>query len=133
MLLRKIDAYGKMGWLTVTVVSFWLAWPIGLLVVAYLVGSGRLQAWRSEMRAPGIWFNLSGAAEQAGARGGFRSASSGNDAFDDYKKHTLSELEAEQREFQSFLEQLRAARDKAEFDAFMAQRRNRQGDAGSAS
>jgi len=133
MLLRKIDAYGKMGWLTVTVVSFWLAWPIGLLVVAYLVGSGRLQAWRSEMRAPGTWFNLSGAAEQAGARGGFRSTSSGNHAFDDYKKHTLSELEAEQREFQSFLEQLRAARDKAEFDAFMAQRRNRQGDAGSAS
>lgn len=80
MLLRKIDAHGKMGWLTVTVVSFWLAWPVGLLVVAYLAGSGRLHAWRSEMHAPGTWFNLSSAAEQAGVWAGFRTATSGNHA-----------------------------------------------------
>ena len=34
-------------------------------------------------------------------------------------------LEEEQREFRDFLERLRFAKDKAEFDAFMAERRNR--------
>jgi hypothetical protein len=130
VLLRKIDAYGKMGWLTAIIVTLWLAWPIGLLVIAYLVSSGRAQTWRSEMRMPGPWFNLGGTAECAGTWAGFRPANSGNQAFNDRRKQTLAELEIEQREFRSFLEQLRAARDKAEFDAFMTQHRDRPGEAG---
>ena len=47
----------------------------------------------------------------------------GNRAFDDYRADTLRRLEQEQREFREFLSQLRAAKDKAEFDQFMAQRR----------
>ena len=38
---------------------------------------------------------------------------------------TLRRLEEEQREFREFLERLRMAKDKAEFDQFMAERRNR--------
>jgi hypothetical protein len=34
-------------------------------------------------------------------------------------------LEDEQREFREFLDRLRFAKDKTEFDAFMAERRNR--------
>ena len=49
----------------------------------------------------------------------------GNRAFDDYRAETLRRLEEEQREFRDFLERLRAAKDKAEFDQFMAERRNR--------
>ena len=130
MLLRKIDAYGKMGWLTAIIVTLWLAWPIGLLVIAYLVSSGRAQIWRSEMRMPGRWFNPGDTAERAGTWAGFRPANSGNQTFNDHRKQTLAELEIEQREFRSFLEQLRAARDKAEFDVFMTQRRDRPGEAG---
>jgi hypothetical protein len=37
----------------------------------------------------------------------------------------LHRLEEEQREFREFLQRLRMARDKAEFDQFMAERRNR--------
>jgi hypothetical protein len=58
--------------------------------------------------------------------GGFWSPpSSGNRAFDDYRAETLRRLEEEQREFQEFLTRLREAKDKAEFDQFMADRRGR--------
>jgi len=55
--------------------------------------------------------------------------SSGNRAFDEYRAETLRRLEDEQREFREFLDRLRHARDKAEFDQFMAERRNRPPDA----
>ncbi len=64
--------------------------------------------------------------ERAGSGGNwFGSASSGNRAFDDYRAETLKRLEDEQREFKDFLEQLRFAKDRAEFDQFMAARRQR--------
>ena len=50
---------------------------------------------------------------------------SGNRAFDEYRVETLRRLEEEQQEFQEFLAQLRMAKDKAEFDQFMADRRTR--------
>ena len=52
-------------------------------------------------------------------------ASSGNHAFDEYRAETLRRLEDEQKDFSSFLERLRFAKDKAEFDQFMADRRSR--------
>ena len=51
--------------------------------------------------------------------------SSGNRAFDEYRSETLKRLEDEQREFREFLDRLRFAKDKTEFDQFMAERRNR--------
>ena len=51
--------------------------------------------------------------------------SSGNRAFDEYRTETLRRLEDEQREFKEFLERLRFAKDRSEFDQFMAERRNR--------
>ena len=51
--------------------------------------------------------------------------SSGNRAFDDYRTETLRRLEDEQREFKEFLERLRFAKDRSEFDQFMNERRNR--------
>jgi hypothetical protein len=51
--------------------------------------------------------------------------SSGNRAFDEYRTDTLRRLEEEQREFRDFLDRLRFAKDKTEFDQFMAERRNR--------
>ena len=57
--------------------------------------------------------------------------SSGNHAFDDYRAETLRRLEDEQREFKEFLERLRFAKDRGEFDQFMSERRNRSHDEGS--
>ena len=59
------------------------------------------------------------------ARMGRRPPSSGNRAFDDYRSETLKRLEEEQREFKDFLARLRFAKDRAEFDQFMAERRQR--------
>jgi len=63
------------------------------------------------MRSAGTWWHPS--------------RSSGNRVFDDYREETLRRLEEEQREFQDFLVRLRAAKDKVEFDQFMAERRAR--------
>jgi hypothetical protein len=57
--------------------------------------------------------------------GGTTPPSSGNRAFDEYRTDTLRRLEEEQREFKEFLQRLRFAKDRAEFDQFMAERRNR--------
>lgn len=127
-MISKIDEYGKVGWITATVLAFWLAWPIGLAMLAFLAGSGRLRGFNAS--APGTWFNLGSQDNRWNA--GFKApwgqakpATSGNKAFDDYRDETLRRLEDEEREFQSFLERLRKARDKSEFDSFMAERRNR--------
>jgi Protein of unknown function (DUF2852) len=56
---------------------------------------------------------------------GFGPPSSGNRAFDEYRTDTLKRLEEEQREFHEFLSRLRHAKDKEEFDAFMAQHKQR--------
>lgn len=53
-------------------------------------------------------------------RHGFHS--SGNTAFDAYKAETLRRLMDEQGSFEAFLERLRAAKDKSEFDQFMDER-----------
>ena len=53
------------------------------------------------------------------------SYSSGNAAFDEYRAETLKRLEEEEREFRAFLEKLRKAKDKAEFEQFMSDRRGR--------
>ena len=131
MLLSKIDEFGKFGWATVVVIGFWLAWPVGLMTLAFLAGSGRLQMARRGRFGPGAWFNMDHAPNAAGGTprngvwGKSRSSSSGNKAFDDYRDETMRRLEDEEREFQAFLERLRKARDKSEFDAFMAERRDR--------
>ena len=66
---------------------------------------------------PGRWYKY--------GNGRGKTASSGNHAFDEYREETLRRLEDEQKEFFEFLERLRQAKDKAEFDQFMAERGNR--------
>ena len=61
----------------------------------------------------------------AASASGFGPPSSGNRAFDEYRMETLRRLEEEQTEFRDFLDRLRHAKDKEEFDQFMAQHRQR--------
>ncbi len=120
-LAAKLDDFGNPAWIALMVVGFLIWWPLGLVVLGYLVGSGRMARWtgcgarRWQQQAqsnPGGWW-------------GTRSGSSGNRAFDEYRTETLRRLEEEQREFKEFLDRLRHAKDKAEFDQFMAERRGR--------
>jgi len=71
----------------------------------------------------GHWNERADQAHQT--RGWGQPQTSGNRAFDEYRAETLRRLEVEQREFQVFLGRLRMAKDKAEFDQFMADRRTR--------
>ncbi len=45
-------------------------------------------------------------------------------AFEEYREQALRRLEEEQIAFKSFLDQLRLAKDRAEFDQFMTQRKS---------
>ena len=65
-------------------------------------------------------FNGSCNKSRHATRHAFRS--SGNSAFDAYKADTLRRLEEEQEAFEAFLQRLRDAKDKAEFDQFMDDR-----------
>ena len=121
----KLDDYGKPAWIGVMVLGFIVFWPIGLAVLAYLIWSGRMGCWGK--RGPGRWHGAHHGHNGSWAHRRNRE-SSGNAAFDEYRDETLRRLEEEQAEFFEFLERLRHAKDKAEFDQFMAERRNRTSD-----
>lgn len=127
-LAARLDDYGKLAWIGVMVLGFIVFWPLGLAVLAYMIWSGRMGCWG--MRGAGRWHGA-----QNGKSNGFRAQrsreSSGNAAFDEYREDTLRRLEEEQAEFFDFLERLRQAKDKAEFDQFMDERAReaRRGDA----
>ncbi|MBV8399949.1 MAG: DUF2852 domain-containing protein [Acetobacteraceae bacterium] len=106
---------------------FW--WPVGLLMLFYLLATGRLGCSRRDRgwnQSYGQGDRQSGGWSWPRWGGSDRNPpSSGNRAFDDYRAETLRRLEEEQREFAAFLDRLRVAKDKAEFDQFMAERRQR--------
>lgn len=137
VLASKLDEGGKVAWIAATILAFWLWWPLGLAMLAYLAGSGRFRAWKCA-GGPGRWHNADGGSGPGGGwaapnwgsgwgcgwGGRSRQApGSGNRAFDEYRAETLRRLEEEQREFVEYLERLRQAKDKSEFDAFMEDRR----------
>ena len=128
-MVAKLDDYGKGAWIAVMVLGFVLFWPVGLAILAYLIWSGRMgcghhgdrSQWQSRFSSR---FERAKERAEREFRGfGAASYSSGNKAFDEYRAETLKRLEEEEREFRTFLDKLRQAKDKAEFDQFMADRR----------
>ncbi len=112
------------------VIGFMVFWPLGLAMLAYILWGDRVpevrrhfatvrRDWSHEFRC--------------GRRGSSRSYSrSGNVAFDDYRDKELKRLEEERRkldedlrEFESYMHDLRRARDQEEFDRFMRERSSR--------
>ena len=106
-------------WIAVLILSLWISWPVGLVVFAVLMGTGRLEGWKRASLS--VWQEGLGPIRQLG--GWWSPRTSGNNAFDKYRSDTLQRLEEEQKEFREFLNRLRAAKDKAEFDQFMTDRR----------
>jgi len=123
-LAAKLDDLGKPAWIAVMVLGFIVFWPIGLAILAYLIWSGRMAC--GKRGGPGRWYH--GGSEWRGR--GRHKAASGNHAFDEYRVETLRRLEEEQKEFMEFLERLRHAKDKAEFDEFMDERKRKPKDKG---
>ena len=121
------------------VVGFIYWWPVGLALVAWKFAGYPAFAELRDMARRGV----------SGAEGGLRPASrfarafeaanrrghTGNAAFDDYRRTELDRLEAqrralqeESRAFAEFVEELKRAKDREQFDAFMAKRRTDCGD-----
>jgi Protein of unknown function (DUF2852) len=116
-IVGRLDEIGKPAWISLMVLGFIVYWPVGLALLVFIIWSGRMKCWKHG-RA-GRWYN--GDAKRHGG------PSSGNRAFDEYRAETLRRLEEEQRDFVEFLERLRFAKDKAEFDQFLAERRRAAG------
>jgi len=129
----KLDEFGKPAWIALIVLGFMAFWPIGLAILAFTIWSGRMgcgyhgghgrlqhKMERMQDKMERLRRRMGHGAEWWGGP-----PSSGNRAFDEYRSETLRRLEEEQREFRDFLDRLRMAKDKAEFDAFMSERRQR--------
>lgn len=116
--------------IAVIILGFIFAWPLAL---AYLVW--KMCGYPKYDEAKAFFRDTVGRASEdifgsRRAAGGFGYASSGNAAFDDYRRSELERLEEERRklddearEFRNFVEELKRAKDREEFDAFMAKRR----------
>ncbi len=115
---NRLDEIGRPAWIALTILGFWFWWPVGLAILAYLAFSRR-----ERRHAHGRW---EFPAMRNRGRGGVSfTPASGNGAFDDFRWESLRLLEDDEREFVEYLERLRQARDKQEFDQFMADRRRR--------
>ena len=122
---HMLDSPWHPGWIAVTVLGFIIWWPIGLALLFFTLGSRKMGCW-SQDRWSNKMERMRNHMERRGFNfGGFGPPSSGNRAFDEYRVETLKRLEEEQTEFKDFLDRLRHAKDKEEFDQFMAQHRPR--------
>lgn len=109
-----LDEKGKGAWIAAMVLGFIFFWPVGLALLAYMIWSKRMFSGKS--------------CATRGRRHMMQNKTTGNAAFDAYKADTLRRLQEEQENFESFLERLREAKDKAEFDQFMDDRAKRNDD-----
>lgn len=138
-IVERLDDWGKPAWIAAMIVGFILAWPVGLIILGYLIWSGRMgcgygpSAWGENRQAR--WERKMDRMREKMERwqafkasfggGGNRFTPTGNRAFDEYREETIRKLEDEAVEFRDFLDRLRHAKDKAQFDQFMTERRNR--------
>ncbi len=143
--LQSLDNMPRPFVIAGMVLGFILFWPIGLAVLAYLLWSRRMGcassynrgdrqdywAHRNQHMADRWERKMQRFQEKMGDKmsrwGGGRTAvftPTGNAAFDEYRDETLRRLEDEAKEFDEFMKRLRMARDKSEFDQYMAERRS---------
>jgi hypothetical protein len=142
----------KFAEIAAMVLGFIVFWPIGAAILAFKIWQQRTgypgdlasfctEAW--DTVRSGDWsrgpFARGGQAFRGWRRGGGgwgpggprRARRTGNSAFDDWRDAELSRLEEErrkleaaEREFAEYIDNLRRARDREEFDRFMNERRN---------
>lgn len=103
----KLDEHGSKAWIATMILGFIFLWPVGLVILFYMIGTNRM----GKNCNRGKWH-----------RRGRHSFSTGNTAFDAYRDETIKRLEDEQSAFQSFLNNLRDSKDRAEFDQFMREK-----------
>jgi hypothetical protein len=116
----------RRGWeIAGIILGFIFAWPLAL---AYLVWKFMGYPMPTELRAY-VHRNL-GWTFGTAPRSTYGFRTTGNSAFEEYRQRELERLEEERRRldeesrhFAEFVEELKRAKDREEFDAFMAKRR----------
>ena len=114
----RLEELPNLIWIALAILGLFLWWPLGLAVLAYILWSGRMTCCGLGF---GRWNDRAHHVGQVQDWLG-RPRTSGNRAFDEYRTETLRRLEEEHRAFQEYLDRLRMAKDRAEFDQFMAER-----------
>ncbi|HKS84523.1 MAG TPA: DUF2852 domain-containing protein, partial [Pseudolabrys sp.] len=90
----KLDAFGKPAWIALIVLGFMAWWPLGLAVLAFTIGSGRMGCgyhgqyghWQHKMermQRKMDWMR----SRMSGGPWNY-APSSGNRAFDEYRSET---------------------------------------------
>ena len=121
----KIDEFGKPAWIALIILGFMAWWPLGLAALAFAIGSGRMGCGLSR-HEPLAAQDGSHAAQDGPLRDRMAAAASRLRAVERQPRlrripeRDLRRLEDEQKEFHDFLDRLRMAKDKSEFDQFMA-------------
>ncbi len=129
------------------VLGFIVFWPIGLAILFYkgwqrryggpdlqTLAANKFEDARSMMASNSSWRGAWGCgAMKSSSR--FYAAPTGNAAFDDWRSAELTRLDQErrkldeaQRDFAEYVDAIRRAKDREEFDRFMAERRSRPAD-----
>jgi Protein of unknown function (DUF2852) len=125
------------------ILGFIVFWPIGVAILGYKFWQRKNGGEDLQTFATGKWNEarsaMSGAVRSSAPwsrPGGFAGAPTGNVAFDEWRAGELARLEAErrkledaQREFAEFVESVRKAKDREEFERFMSARNRPQGPA----
>jgi Protein of unknown function (DUF2852) len=119
-----LDRKGKFAWIAATVLGFIIFWPVGLALLAYMIWSKRMfsHSCNHQDRHARWAAKMDRKFAESRGRHGYGMGSSGNVAFDTYKADALRRLEEEQEAFEAFIQRLRDAKDKAQFDSFMEDR-----------
>jgi len=116
------------------VLGFIIFWPLGLAMLAYILWGDRLDEFKRDvnMKTDEVFKGCSGIGRKRRHRHNHYNARTGNVAFDDWREGELKRLEEERRkldtmreEFDSYMRELRRAKDQEEFDRFMRDRQNR--------
>lgn len=103
-------------WLGGAIVGFLFWWPIGVAILVTIFATAVMQQLTGYAGSGAVALRALRAPQ-------FLSGSSGNSAFDEYRAETLRRLEEDQVAFRVFVDKLRRAKDRSEFDRFMNERR----------
>ena len=140
--MARLASFGPLPWVVLgAVVGIAAFGTHGIGAILLLLFGGafllkRMYRWQAAANGQpvnwqgGNWASCGWGSQASGVWGrgrGWRQAppASGNSAFDAYRQEMIQRLEQDHSEFQAFLERLRRAKDKAEFDQFMAERDRR--------
>jgi uncharacterized protein DUF2852 len=127
------------------VLGFIVFWPIGLAILGYkfwqsrnggpdlqTLATNKWQDARTMMSSNASWGSSWGCGGAMRRANRYYAASTGNAAFDEWRTAELARLDEErrkldeaQREFAEYVDAIRRAKDREEFDRFMNERRAR--------